>query len=225
MGERFEAAAIAIFLSGVLDGLDGRVARLTRSTSQFGIEFDSLSDLVAFGVAPAILAFQWALAPFGRLGWLAAFMFVVCGALRLARFNVQKSVEDPNYFKGLPIPAAACFIASFGPFRELLGRGSGDEVPSHSGDDLSPFLFHGQHRSLLQLQEAGSQEPQTVQRAGVHHPGGSGDCLQTHGDAFFSSCFSMSRPARSLRFTGFIEEALLEEKWWTLQGHGSEAAR
>jgi CDP-diacylglycerol--serine O-phosphatidyltransferase len=112
MGERFEAAAIAIFLSGVLDGLDGRVARLTRSSSQFGVEFDSLSDLVAFGVAPAILAFQWALAPFGRLGWLAAFMFVVCGALRLARFNVQKSVEDPSYFKGLPIPAAACFIAS-----------------------------------------------------------------------------------------------------------------
>lgn len=112
MGERFEAAAVAIFLSGILDGLDGRVARLTRSTSQFGVEFDSLSDLVAFGVAPALLAFQWALAPFGRLGWLAAFMFVVCGALRLARFNVQKSVEDPSYFKGLPIPAAACFIAS-----------------------------------------------------------------------------------------------------------------
>ena len=112
MGERYEAAAAAIFLSGLLDGLDGRVARLTRSTSQFGVEFDSLADLVAFGVAPAILAFQWALAPFGRLGWLAAFMFVVCGALRLARFNVQKSVEDPSYFKGLPIPAAACFIAS-----------------------------------------------------------------------------------------------------------------
>jgi CDP-diacylglycerol--serine O-phosphatidyltransferase len=112
MGERYEAAAVAIFLSGVLDGLDGRVARLTRSTSQFGVEFDSLADLVAFGVAPAILAFQWALAPFGRLGWLAAFMYVVCGALRLARFNVQKSVEDVSYFKGLPIPAAACLIAS-----------------------------------------------------------------------------------------------------------------
>jgi CDP-diacylglycerol--serine O-phosphatidyltransferase len=112
MGERYEAAAVAIFLSGLLDGLDGRVARLTRSTSQFGVEFDSLADLVAFGVAPAVLAFQWALAPFGRLGWLAAFMYVVCGALRLARFNVQKSVEDVSYFKGLPIPAAACVIAS-----------------------------------------------------------------------------------------------------------------
>jgi CDP-diacylglycerol--serine O-phosphatidyltransferase len=112
MGERYEAAAVAIFVSGLLDGLDGRVARLTRSTSQFGVEFDSLADLVAFGVAPAILAFQWALAPFGRLGWLAAFMYVVCGALRLARFNVQKSVEDVSYFKGLPIPAAACLIAS-----------------------------------------------------------------------------------------------------------------
>jgi CDP-diacylglycerol--serine O-phosphatidyltransferase len=112
MGDRYEAAAAAIFLSGLLDGLDGRVARLTRSTSQFGVEFDSLADLVAFGVAPALLAFQWALAPFGRLGWLAAFMYVVCGALRLARFNVQKSVEDVSYFKGLPIPAAACLIAS-----------------------------------------------------------------------------------------------------------------
>jgi CDP-diacylglycerol---serine O-phosphatidyltransferase len=112
IGERYEAAAVAIFLSGLLDGLDGRVARLTRSTSQFGVEFDSLADLVAFGVAPALLAFQWALAPFGRLGWLAAFMYVVCGALRLARFNVQKSVEDVSYFKGLPIPAAACLIAS-----------------------------------------------------------------------------------------------------------------
>jgi CDP-diacylglycerol--serine O-phosphatidyltransferase len=112
MGERYEAAAVAIFLSGLLDGLDGRVARLTRSTSQFGVEFDSLADLVAFGVAPALLAFQWALAAFGRLGWLAAFMYVVCGALRLARFNVQKNVEDVSYFKGLPIPAAACLIAS-----------------------------------------------------------------------------------------------------------------
>lgn len=112
IGGRYEAAAVAIFLSGILDGLDGRVARLTRSTSQFGVQFDSLSDLVAFGVAPALLSFEWALAPFGRLGWLAAFMFVVCGALRLARFNVQKSVEDVSYFKGLPIPAAACFIAA-----------------------------------------------------------------------------------------------------------------
>ncbi len=109
---QFETAAIAILISWVLDSLDGKIARITRTTSHFGGEYDSLSDLVAFGVAPAVLAFQWALEPFGRLGWLACFMFVICGALRLARFNVQKSSLEPNYFKGLPIPAAASFIAS-----------------------------------------------------------------------------------------------------------------
>ena len=109
---RYEAAAIAIIIAAIFDGLDGRIARFTKTTSHFGTEYDSLSDLVSFGVAPAILAFLWALAPFGRLGWLAAFMYVICGALRLARFNVEKSGLKSSYFKGLPIPAAACFIAS-----------------------------------------------------------------------------------------------------------------
>lgn len=109
---RYEAAAIAIILSAVFDGLDGRIARFTNTTSHFGTEYDSLSDLIAFGVAPGILAFKWALEPFGRLGWLAAFMYVICGALRLARFNVQKNSVEANTFKGLPIPAAACFISS-----------------------------------------------------------------------------------------------------------------
>jgi CDP-diacylglycerol--serine O-phosphatidyltransferase len=109
---RYEAAAIAIIIAAVFDGLDGRIARFTKTTSHFGTEYDSLSDLVSFGVAPAILSFLWALKPFGRLGWLAAFMFVICGALRLARFNVEKSGLKSSYFKGLPIPAAACFIAS-----------------------------------------------------------------------------------------------------------------
>jgi CDP-diacylglycerol--serine O-phosphatidyltransferase len=109
---RYEAAAIAIIIAAVFDGLDGRIARFTKTTSHFGTEYDSLSDLVSFGVAPAILAFLWALKPFGRLGWLAAFMYLICGALRLARFNVEKSSEQTSYFKGLPIPAAACFFAS-----------------------------------------------------------------------------------------------------------------
>ena len=112
MEGRFEPAAVAVMISAVLDGLDGRIARLTNTTSHFGVEYDSLADVIAFGVAPAILAFEWALKPFGRLGWLAAFMFVICGALRLARFNVQKSNEDVSHFKGLPIPAAAFFIAA-----------------------------------------------------------------------------------------------------------------
>lgn len=118
---RYETAAIAILISFVFDGLDGKIARLTHSTSLFGTEYDSLSDLVAFGVAPGILAFQWALEPFGRLGWLACFMYVICGALRLARFNVQKDHVDPNFFKGLPIPAAACFLASLVLFTTAVG--------------------------------------------------------------------------------------------------------
>ena len=117
---RFEAAAIAIMISCVFDGLDGRVARFTHTSSLFGKEYDSLSDLVAFGVAPALLAFEWALESFGRLGWLAAFMYVICGALRLARFNVQKNTAGVSYFKGLPIPAAASFIASMVLFTSTL---------------------------------------------------------------------------------------------------------
>ncbi len=107
----YYAAAVAIFVSGVFDCLDGRVARLTKSTSKFGVEYDSLADLVAFGVAPAILIFTWALKPFGRYGWLAAFLYVACAALRLARFNVQVSTVESKRFTGLPVPAAACLIA------------------------------------------------------------------------------------------------------------------
>ena len=118
---RYETAAIAILVSCVFDALDGKIARFTHSTSDFGIEYDSLSDLVAFGVAPAILSFQWALEPFGRLGWLACFMYLICGALRLARFNVQKGSVEAKYFKGLPIPAAASFIASMILFTTALG--------------------------------------------------------------------------------------------------------
>ncbi len=118
---KFEMAAVAILISCVLDALDGKIARITNSTSLFGAEFDSLADLVAFGVAPAILAFQWALEPFGRLGWLACFMYVICGALRLARFNVQKTSIDSRYFNGLPIPAAASFIASLILFSSAVG--------------------------------------------------------------------------------------------------------
>jgi CDP-diacylglycerol--serine O-phosphatidyltransferase len=109
--ERFFYAAIAILLAAVFDVLDGKVARLSGATSKFGIQYDSLADLVSFGIAPAVLAFSWALRPYGRFGWLAAFLFVVCGALRLARFNVQTSSGEVKYFKGLPIPAAASMIA------------------------------------------------------------------------------------------------------------------
>jgi len=117
----YEIAAVAILVSCLFDALDGKIARFTGTTSQFGTEYDSLSDLVAFGVAPGVLAFQWALEPFGRLGWLASFMFVICGALRLARFNVQKNSVEASFFKGLPIPAAASFIASLVLFTTAIG--------------------------------------------------------------------------------------------------------
>ena len=117
---KYEVAAIAILISAVFDALDGRIARLTGTTTKFGIEYDSLADLISFGLAPAIMAYLWALKPFGRLGWLAAFMFVICGALRLARFNVEKDTANVNYFKGLPVPAAACFIASLILFESAL---------------------------------------------------------------------------------------------------------
>jgi len=105
-------AALFIMLAHLLDGLDGSVARLTRTTSQFGIEFDSLADLVAFGVAPAILVYYWALVPWNTWGWLAACLYVVCGALRLARFNVQIRTLEKTHFVGLPIPAAADMISA-----------------------------------------------------------------------------------------------------------------
>lgn len=108
----FVFAAYAIVAGAVFDQLDGRVARLTRSMSKFGAEYDSLCDLVSFGVAPAILLFLWALQPFGRIGWLVSFLYTACGALRLARFNVQANIVEKSYFQGLPIPMAAGIVAS-----------------------------------------------------------------------------------------------------------------
>ncbi len=109
---RHQWAALALFIGMVLDMLDGKVARLTRTTTQFGVEFDSLADVVSFGVAPALLLFSWALQPLGRVGAGAAFLYVICGALRLARFNVLTGVTDRRYFIGLPIPGAAGVVAS-----------------------------------------------------------------------------------------------------------------
>jgi len=108
----YSTAAIWIFISAICDGLDGKVARMTGSTSKFGVEFDSLADLVAFGVTPALLMYAWALKPFGRLGWVASFLFLVCAALRLARFNVQVDTVESKRFIGLPTPATACMVAS-----------------------------------------------------------------------------------------------------------------
>jgi CDP-diacylglycerol--serine O-phosphatidyltransferase len=110
--EQFWLAAVMILVAQLCDMLDGRIARLTRSTSSFGVQYDSLADLVAFGVAPGILVYEWALEPWGRWGWLAASLYVTCGALRLARFNVQIASVEKRHFVGLPIPAAADVIAA-----------------------------------------------------------------------------------------------------------------
>jgi CDP-diacylglycerol---serine O-phosphatidyltransferase len=113
MNVRFEVAAIAIFVAMVLDGMDGRVARMTHTQSAFGEQFDSLSDMVSFGVAPALVMYEWVLKDLGRWGWLAAFVYCSGAALRLARFNTNIGVVDKRFFQGLPSPAAAALVAGF----------------------------------------------------------------------------------------------------------------
>jgi len=110
MNNRFEAAAIAVFIAMLLDGLDGRVARMTNTQTDFGAEYDSLADMVSFGMAPALVMYQWALSGMGKLGWLAAFVYTASAALRLARFNTQVGIADKRYFQGLASPAAAAIV-------------------------------------------------------------------------------------------------------------------
>lgn len=124
-GEYVLAAAL-ILVAGFFDGVDGKVARLTKTTTRFGVELDSLADVISFGVAPAILLYIWALAPYGRTGWVSAFVFAACGALRLARFNVQTGYIDPKRFNGLPIPAAAMMVATTVLFCHKLGLDPAD---------------------------------------------------------------------------------------------------
>lgn len=113
MNGRFDQAAIGVFCAMVLDSLDGRVARMTNTQSAFGEQMDSLSDMVSFGAAPALIAYVWALTSLGRWGWIGAFVYCACAALRLARFNVNTAVVDKRFFQGLPSPAAAALVAGF----------------------------------------------------------------------------------------------------------------
>lgn len=113
MNQRFEAACWAIFIAMILDGLDGRVARLTNTQSEFGAQYDSLSDMVSFGAAPALVIYEWSLRGLGKLGWLAAFIYCAGAALRLARFNTNIEIVDKRYFQGLPSPAAAALVVGF----------------------------------------------------------------------------------------------------------------
>jgi CDP-diacylglycerol--serine O-phosphatidyltransferase len=111
MNAQFETAAISIFFAMIFDGLDGRVARLTNTTSEFGVQYDSLSDMCSFGIAPALVSYSWATHSLGKVGLAATFIYVACAAIRLARFNTMVGVEDKNYFTGLPSPAAAARVA------------------------------------------------------------------------------------------------------------------
>lgn len=128
MNGQFISAAIAIFIAMIFDGLDGRVARITNTQSEFGAEYDSMADMVSFGIAPGLVAYNWALSDLGKFGWLAAFVFVAGAALRLARFNTQVGIADKRYFQGLASPAAAGIIASIvwvGSEYELQGHNFG----------------------------------------------------------------------------------------------------
>ncbi|MBK6335269.1 MAG: CDP-diacylglycerol--serine O-phosphatidyltransferase [Betaproteobacteria bacterium] len=113
MNQTFDQAAVAIFAAAVLDSLDGRVARLTKTQSAFGAEYDSLGDMVSFGAAPALIVYEWSLRGLGKLGWIAAFIYVAGAALRLARFNTMLDVADKRWFTGMPSPAAAALVAGF----------------------------------------------------------------------------------------------------------------
>lgn len=121
-------SAIAIMLAAFTDGLDGRVARMTNTQTEFGEQYDSMSDLVSFGAAPSVLMYVWALVPYGRLGWLATFFYLTCAALRLSRFNVLKQSTEKRYFQGCPSPIAACAVASAVLFYQALGLGAWKSV-------------------------------------------------------------------------------------------------
>jgi len=132
MSSRFEAAAAAIFVAMVLDGMDGRIARITNTATDFGVQYDSLSDMASFGLAPALVVYQWSLHGFGKLGWLGAFVFAAGAALRLARFNTQAGSADKRFFQGLPSPPAAALVAGM----VWVGADNGLD-----GTDLIAFTF------------------------------------------------------------------------------------
>ncbi len=128
INDRYEAAAIAIFIAMILDGMDGRIARMTKTQSDFGVQYDSLSDMVSFGLAPALVIYQWSLFEFGKLGWLACFVFASAAALRLARFNTQAGSSDKRYFQGLPSPAAAAVMAGMVWWGDVYGLADGTGI-------------------------------------------------------------------------------------------------
>jgi CDP-diacylglycerol--serine O-phosphatidyltransferase len=157
MNGRYDLAAVGIFCAMVLDSLDGRVARMTNTQSAFGEQMDSLSDMVSFGAAPALISYVWALKGLGRWGWIAAFVYCACAALRLARFNVNTGVVDKRYFQGLPSPAAAALVAGFIWLMTDLGIKGSDQC------------------AVLQLQGRAHEKKRAVCRDRADRPGNRGD--------------------------------------------------
>ncbi len=139
MNQKFEHAAWAIFIAMILDGLDGRIARLTNTQSEFGAQYDSLSDMVSFGAAPALVIYEWSLRGLGKLGWIAAFVYCAGAALRLARFNTNIEVVDKRFFQGLPSPAAAAMVAGFVLMMTDLGYSGFHAIPE-AGAEVLPQL-------------------------------------------------------------------------------------
>ena len=181
MNGRFDMAAVGVFCAMVLDSLDGRVARMTNTQSAFGEQMDSLSDMVSFGAAPALIAYEWALQGLGNWGWTAAFVYCACAALRLARFNANTGVVDKRYFQGLPSPAAAALVAGFIWLMTELGvRPGEDSWLSWSQITWIMFAFtlyagshHGHQCAVLQLQRRADEKERAFRSHRAHR---AGDC-------------------------------------------------
>lgn len=129
---RYKESAFAIIIAGIFDALDGRIARMARATSSFGVEYDSLSDIISFGLAPAFLMYQWSLNPLDRMGWVVSFLYLACAALRLARFNVNSATISKAYFQGIPSPMAAALLVTFIIFCDAIGWYQGTSLRSTS---------------------------------------------------------------------------------------------
>ena len=169
IGGHFSAAAIAVFIAALLDSMDGRVARLTGTQSDFGVQYDSLSDLVSFGLAPALVMYTWSLSSlrdygpaWGKIGWAAAFIYAACGALRLARFNTQAGVADKRYFQGLASPAAAGLCMSFVWSMHKDGFSGAGTGVRHAAAGGGGRTADGQPGALLQLQGLAPARPGAV---------------------------------------------------------------
>lgn len=180
----FKQATVAIFISMILDSMDGRVARLTRTQSEFGAQLDSLADMVAFGAAPALVVYEWSLKGMGRIGWVSAFVFCACAALRLARFNTNIKVVDKRFFQGLPSPAAAALVAGFIWLMDDIGFAGSDFYWTSWILTLYAGLTMVSNVPVLQFQGNGHPQIRTVHRRHSRRPDFRHDFFRSAQSAF-----------------------------------------